>query len=131
MNEKDKQLFLELYQLMLSDTEVHPKELEMLYQIGQAKGVSEQEIQQAIFSPVRLATSQSLSDDDKIEYLYNLAQMAWADGVIDDRETESLHNTCKRLGFEEEYVEEITGFMLEQVKAEKSFEEVLTTIKNL
>jgi DnaJ-domain-containing protein 1 len=131
MTEKDKQLFLELYQMILSDTEVHPKELEMLYQIGQHRGVTELEIQTALFSPGRLAPSQQLSDDEKIEYLYDLAQMAWADGILDDREKEYLYDVCKRLGFDERYVAEITDFLLQQVKDGKKIEQILGTIKNL
>ena len=52
MNEKEKKMFLGLYRMLLADTEVHPKELETLYQIGQEKGgITEEEIKEAIFSP--------------------------------------------------------------------------------
>jgi DnaJ-domain-containing protein 1 len=57
MNEKLKQHFLGLYQMILADTEVHPKELELLYQIGKEKGISEQDIQNAIFSPNTLLSA--------------------------------------------------------------------------
>jgi uncharacterized tellurite resistance protein B-like protein len=131
MNEKDKQLFLGLYQMILSDMEVHPKELELLYRIGKQKGVSKQDIQQAIFSPANPSETQILSDDDKIEYLFDLAQMAQADEVIDDREKDCLQQACKRLGFEEKYIVEITDFLLEQARENKSIEEVLRKIKTL
>jgi uncharacterized tellurite resistance protein B-like protein len=131
MNDKDKQLFLELYQMILSDTEVHPKELEMLYQIGRRRGATEQDIHHALLSPGKFATSQSLSDDEKIEYLYDLACMAWADGILDEREKECLQDVCKRLGFEEQYVAEITDFLLQQVRDGKQIEQVLESIKNL
>jgi uncharacterized tellurite resistance protein B-like protein len=131
MDEKSKKLFLGLYQMVLADTEIHPKELELLYRISKEKGLSEEDIQNAILSPGTLLSSNELSDDEKIEYLYNLARMAWADDVIDDREKECLHNTCKRLGFDEQYVIEITDFLLEQAKTDKTVEQVLETIKNL
>jgi DnaJ-domain-containing protein 1 len=131
MDEKNKQLFLGLYQMVLSDAEVHPKELELLYQIGKEKGISEEDVQKALFSPNSLVSSTDLNDDEKIEYLYNLAQIAWADGHIDDKEKETLQNTTKRLGFAEEYVTEITDFLLSQAHERKSVKEVLETIKNL
>ncbi|KAA6312002.1 DnaJ-like protein DjlA [termite gut metagenome] len=131
MDENHKKLFLELYQMILSDTEVHPKELEMLYQIGKEKGVSKDEIQNAIFSPNSLFSSHSLNNDEKINYLYNLARMAWADEKLDETEKETLRNTCKRFGFAEEYIVEISEFLFEQAQNRKTIEEVLETIKKL
>ncbi len=131
MKENDKKMFLGLYQMLLADAEVHPKELELLYQIGKEKGgVTEEEIQRAIFSPNTFVSLDSLSDDERIEYLYNLSRMAWADGKIDDKEKEILREASKRLGFAEENVIEISEFLLEQAKENNSFEVVLETIKS-
>ena len=131
MNENDKKMFLGLYQMVLADAEVHPKELELLYEIGREKGgISEEEIQRAIFSPNTFMSLDSLSDDEKIEYLYNLSRIAWADGILDDKEIDTLQAAAKRLGFAEENVVEISKFLLEQAKEKKSFKEVLQTIKN-
>ncbi|NDP27162.1 MAG: hypothetical protein GZ087_07025 [Flavobacterium sp.] len=81
MNENEKKMFLGLYQMLLADAEVHPNELEQLYLIGKEKGgINENEIQEAIFSPNTLVSLESLNDDERIEYLYNLARIAWADG---------------------------------------------------
>ena len=131
MKENDKKLFLGLYQMLLADAEVHPNELELLYQIGKEKGgISEEDIQRAIFSPNTIISLDSLSDDDRIEYLYNLSRIAWADGKIDDKEKAILQDASKRLGFAEENSGEISEFLLEQAKEKKSIEEVLQTIKN-
>jgi len=131
MNENEKKMFLGLYQMLLADAEVHPNELEQLYLIGKEKGgVSENEIQHAIFSPNTLVSLESLNDDDRIEYLYNLARIAWADGRIDEKELEIIRDASKRLGFTEENAVEITEFLLEQAKEKKAFEQVLQTIKN-
>jgi len=131
MNENDKKMFLGLYQMVLADAEVHPKELELLYEIGKEKGgISEAEIQQAIFSPNTFISLNSLSNDERIEYLYNLARIAWADGKIEDEEVKMLQEASKQLGFAEENVTEISEFLLEQAKEKKSFEDVLQIIKN-
>ena len=131
MNEIDKKMFLGLYQMLLADGEVHPNELELLYEIGKEKGgMSEEEIQQAIFSPNTFISQESLSDEERIEYLYNLSRIAWADGKIEDKERETLQEASKRLGFAEENVVEISEFLLEQAKEKKTFGEVLQTIKN-
>ena len=131
MNENDKKMFLGLYQMVLADAEVHPKELELLYQIGKEKcGMSEEDIHRAIFSPNTFISLESLSDEERIEYLYDLARIAWADGKIDDNEKESLQKTCKRFGFAEENAVEISEFLLEQAKENKTFWEELQIIKN-
>jgi uncharacterized tellurite resistance protein B-like protein len=130
MNAKSKKLFLGLYQMILSDTEVHPKELELLYQIGKEHGILEEDIQKMLFSSNSLISPEELNDDEKIEYLYNLARVAWADGKLEEKEIETLQNASKRLGFAEENAEEIATFLLEQAHDNKFFEEVLETIKN-
>lgn len=131
MNENVKKMFLGLYQMLLADAEVHPNELELLYQIGKEKGgISEDEIQRAIFSPNIAISLETLRDEDRIEYLYNLARIAWADGKIHNKEKEILEDASKRLGFSEENITEITEFLLEQAKEEKPFEKVLHTILN-
>lgn len=131
MNENEKKMFLGLYQMLLADAEVHPNELELLYQIGKEKGgISEEEIQSAIFSPNTVISLETLSDDGRIEYLYNLSRIAWADGKIDDKEKEILEEASKRLGFAEENVKEIAEFLFEQAKGKVPFEEVLQTIQN-
>ncbi len=131
MDENQKKMFLGLYQMLLADAEVHPKELELLYQIGKEKGgFSEEEIQQAVFSPNTLISLESLSNDERIEYLYNLSRIAWADGKIEDKEKVILQDASKRLGFADENIEAISDFLLEEAKENKSFEEVLQAIKN-
>ncbi|MFB6340953.1 TerB family tellurite resistance protein [Saccharicrinis sp. FJH62] len=131
MNENEKKMFLGLYQMLLADAEVHPNELELLYQIGKEKGgISEEEIQRAIFSPNTVISLETLSDEGRIEYLYNLSRIAWADGKIDDKEKDILEDASKRLGFAEENVTEIAEFLLEQAKGKMPFEEVLQIIKN-
>ena len=131
MNENEKKMFLGLYQMLLADAEVHPNELELLYQIGREKGgISEEEIHRAIFSPNTLISLETLDDEERIEYLYNLSRIAWADGKIDSKEKDILEDASKRLGFAEENVTEIAKFLLEQAKEKMPFEEVLQTIKN-
>ncbi len=131
MEENNKKMFLGLYQMLLADAEVHPKELELLYQIGKEKGnITEEEIQIAIFSPNTFISLDSLSNDERIEYLYNLSRIAWADGKIDEKEKNILQDASLRLGFAEENSKEIADFLLQQAKEYKSFDEVLQIIKH-
>lgn len=89
----------------------------------------EEEIQKAIFSPNTFVSLESLSEDERIEYLYNLSRIAWADGKIEDKEKETLQEASKRLGFAIENAVEISEYLLAQAKEERSFDEVLQAIK--
>ncbi len=131
MDAREKNIFLGLYRMLLVDDEIHPAELGILYQIGKEKGgISEEEIQKAILTTGINLSIDDLSDDDRIEYLYNLSRIAVADGFIDVKEREMLQDTSKLLGFSEENVSEITKFLLDQARESKTFEEVLEIIKN-
>lgn len=131
MTDNGKKMFLGLYQMLLADAEVHPNELELLYQIGKEKGgIPEEEIQRAVFSPNTVISLENLSDEERIEYLYNLSRIAYADGKIDTKEREILEDAGKRFGFAEENVAEIVEFLLAQAQEKTPFEEVLQTIKN-
>lgn len=131
MKENDKKMFLGYYQMLLADAEVHPSELELLYQIGKEKGgISEEEIQRAIFSPNTFVSLESMGDTDKIEHLYNLSRLAWADGMINEKEKDILLEAARRLGFADENIVEISEFLLGQAKEGKTIEEVLKTINN-
>ncbi|MDR0619609.1 MAG: hypothetical protein LBG17_06905 [Bacteroidales bacterium] len=130
MDEKNKKLFVEMYLMILSDINVHPKELEALYSIGKKQGISEDEIRDAVFSQDKIVEEEELSNDEKIEHLYCLSQLAYADDIVKDAERAVLQNAAKRLGFIEENIEKILVFLLEQAKEKKSFNEVLSIIKN-
>lgn len=129
MSENDKKIFLGLYQMLLADAEIHPRELEVLYKIGKEKGgISDIEIQQAIFTPNNILLD-NLKDVERIEYLYSLSRIAWADGKLDDKEKELLQATSKILGFDKDNVEQIVEFLLEQASIETPFDQVLKIIK--
>lgn len=131
MNDTEKKMFLGLYQMLLADSEVHPNELDTLYQIGKEKGnITKEEIQSALFSPNTFTFIEDLNDDEKIEYLYNLTRMAWADGKIDEKEKEALKITSNLLGFSEDNADQIIEFLLENAKNKISFIDVLNIIKN-
>lgn len=131
MNENYKKMFLGLYQMMLADAEVHPNELELLFQIGKEKGgITEEEIQKAIFSPNTFISLDNLNDDERIEYLYNLSRIAWADGKVDNKEVKILQEMSKRLGFAEENLVEISQFLLDQAQNNTPYERVLQIIKS-
>lgn len=123
-----KSHFLALYCMVLADGIIEANELEVLYRIGRENyGLAPTEILEA----VRDGGTSFRNPEDlkgKIRILYDMAQIAWADGTIDESERQLLKKYVTRLGFMEQNVDGITDFILQNVGDGKSFEEIICNI---
>ena len=130
MEEILKSRFLSLYCMVMADGIVEAKELEALYRIGRENyHLTAEEINKNVVSA---GTSFVAPDkmEDRISILYELAEIAWADGGIDETEKTLLARYAVRLGFKEENAEGISEFMLQQVKDGVSQKDVISQIMN-
>ena len=116
MEEQLKSHFLNMYHMALSDTQIDISELKVLYTIGEERGISKEEIDSIVLRPDLIKFSSPKDVYEKIEYLYDFARIAWADGVIDENEKRLLHTLGKKFGFEEENIFEIAEFLLEEAE---------------
>ena len=129
MNEKMKSEFIELYKMVLADGDVAPEEMEVLYRIGTKEyNVSLEEINVAIrdadttfFIPETL--------DGKVRLLYHLAEIAWADGKIEESEKTLLKRYTDLFGFIEENQDALVNYMLEQVKEKVDLQSIINQLK--
>lgn len=108
--------FLNLYAMALADAQIDTKELEVLYKIGQEKGVESSEIDMLILHPDKVRFTPPATLDEKIGYLYDLARVILADGIVDNSERSTLELFCARFGFEKENIPGITDFLLNSAK---------------
>lgn len=125
-----KSRFLSLYCMVMADGVIEAKELETLYRIGRdCYHLTPEEINRNVVSA---GTSFVAPDrmEDRITILYEMAEIAWADGVIDNTEKSLLSRYAIRLGFKEENADGIAEFMLQQVKDGISKEIVVQQIVN-
>lgn len=130
MEELLKSRFLSLYCMVMADGVVEAKELETLYRIGrESYHLTPEEINQTVVSAGTSFVAPS-KIEDRISILYEMAEIAWADGVIDDTEKSLLARYAIRLGFKEENAEGISEFMLQQVKDGVSQKDVISQIIN-
>ena len=53
---------------------------------------------------------------EKIEYLYDLAIMIWADNVVTEDEINTLKKYCLKFGFLKENIVELAEFLLAKAK---------------
>lgn len=116
--------FLELYRMVLADGIAHPKEMETLYRIGvENYGLTNEQITKEIaeesFSTFILQTP-----EDKIKLLYELALIAWADGVIEESEKKLLKRYAILFGIKEELSDEFVDFLLKKVQDNVSENEI-------
>lgn len=131
MDDKLKSHFLSLYCMVMSDGIVAAKELETLYRIGRdTYHLTPEEINQCVVSS---GTSFIVPEnvEERISILYEMAEIAWADGEIDQTEKNLLRRYILRLGFLEENADSIGEFMLQQVKDNISLSDVLKNIGNV
>lgn len=128
MNEQTKSIFLDLYSMVISDGNIAPEEMETIYRIGRdVFHITEDEINEAVKSA---GTSFYIPNtiEKKIEFLYNLSVIAWADGEVKDSEKQLLKKYVLRFGFLEDNADRIVEFLLGEVEAKVPVEKVLTEI---
>ncbi len=127
MNEKLKAHFLRIYALMLADGRIDPRELSVLYEIGKKRGVTTEEINAVVMKP---GGSNYLPDtiEEKVIMLYDLVQLAWADGEIQEEERRMVESICAKMGFPTENIHSIADFLFEGVKNGITEEQLLNEL---
>ncbi len=124
-----KSHFLRLYQMAFVDDDFSKEELQMLYSFAKERGVSEDSLKDLLMNPtVENLIPESL--DEKVTYLYDLALMIWADGVVTIDEENSLKKYIRNFGFEDENIDGISEFLLDSAKMQKSIKEVINEINS-
>ena len=113
---KKKLQFLDLYCMVMADGIVHPKEMETLYRIGiEHYGLSEEEINEGVKSAGVSSVIPELPEE-RISVLYEMAVIAWADGELEDSERNMLRRYAPMYGVNEESIDELVDFLLDQAK---------------
>ncbi|WP_347718974.1 TerB family tellurite resistance protein [uncultured Alloprevotella sp.] len=116
--------FLELYRMVLADGIAHPKEMETLYRIGvENYGLTNEQITKEI-AEESFSTFIPETPEDKIKLLYELALIAWADGVIEESEKKLLKRYAILFGIKEELSDEFVNFLLKKVQDNVSENEI-------
>ncbi len=123
-----KSQFLSLYCMVLADGIIDARELETLYRIGTEQyGLTQEEIT----ATVRDAGTSFIMPtelSDKIRFLYNMAQIAYADGEIDNTEIDLMKRYIRKMNFAEENINAIADYMFDSVKEGKSINSILMHI---
>lgn len=103
-------------------------ELDMMYQIGLQKyGLSPDEINRAVLSQNEIVYV-PYTITDKVQYLYELFQIAWADGVIQPDEELFLKRYITEFGFDRENVDNIFRELLSRVKSGTDVTDIISEL---
>lgn len=111
--------------MVMADGIAHPKEMETLYRIGIEKyNLSEEEIGKDIAAGGSSTVVPELFEE-RILVLYEMAIIAWADGIIEDSERNLLRRYAVQYGVQEDKADELINFLLEKAKDNTNESEVI------
>lgn len=110
--------------MVLADGVIEASELQALYKIGLNQyNLTQEEVISAVKqSGVSFQVPNSFAG--KIEFLCNMANIALADGVLDDTERKLMNKYIVRMGFKEENATKIADFIFDNIKQGATYEEV-------
>ncbi|OPC21839.1 hypothetical protein BAX95_17210 [Elizabethkingia meningoseptica] len=122
--------FLRLYQMAICDDNFSSLELKMLYRFAEERGITSKNLDEILMNPVDTKNALPHTLEDKVDYLYDLVLMIWADHQVDDNERSALEKYIKLFGFVEENVPAIADYLLEAVKNGKTKSDILYELQN-
>jgi uncharacterized membrane protein YebE (DUF533 family) len=93
-----------LLSLAKADGFVHDKEKAVLMKIGRRYGLKDRQIIQLMESDEKFNLNVPDNHKDKMNLLYDLMLMVFADGVVDKNETAFVEDVVKQFGMKKEIV---------------------------
>ena len=93
-----------LLALAKADGNMHPKEEALLYKIGKRYALKDRQVKDLIENDEKFELKVPDNHDDKMNLLYDLILMVYADGVVDDHEVAFCEEAVERFGMKKELV---------------------------
>lgn len=122
--------FLRLYQMAICDDNFSPLELKALYKSAEDRGISPKNLDEILLNPINSKITIPESIEEKVDYLYDLTAMIWADGEVSPDERSSLEKYVRMFGFMEENSLQIVDYLIDSVKGGKSKNDIFNDLKN-
>ena len=122
-----KSHFLRLYQMAFSDDNFDVLEMQMLYKFAEERGLTKEQLNDILLNPSH-DSSIPESLEQRIEYLYDLAVMIWADEKVTDDEYITLKKYCKKFEFLDENITALADYLLDCAKKGLKKEDIINEI---
>ena len=85
--------------LAKSDEVIDDRELNLIFRIGRANKLDDDQIQRIIDEPGNLGDLDKLTEDEKFEFLYSVIQLMKADDEIFNAEVDYCNQIAVKLGY--------------------------------
>ncbi|RED91752.1 tellurite resistance TerB family protein [Marinoscillum furvescens] len=96
-----------LVQLAKVDGVIVQDEIDLIKQIGEANGMSSDEISRCFEDPTLIEDLSRLTDDERYEYIYNIVRLMKIDGRLYKEEIRFCAKLASKLGYREEALVEL------------------------
>ena len=90
--------------LAKADDDFASDEKELIYMVGQANGLSKDDIDKLVENPIPMSPISSMSEDEKFEHLYNVVQLMKIDSQVYLSEIKYCEDVAERLGFKKKVI---------------------------
>ncbi len=94
-----------LLALAKADGHMHEKEIELLFKIGKRYGLKTRQVQELIDSKEKFNVIVPDNHNDKMNLLYDLILMVYADDVVNQDEVDFCQDVAKQFGMKQDLVE--------------------------
>ena len=94
-----------LLALAKADGSIHEKEVQLLFKIGKRYGLKKRQVQELIDSEEKFSIVVPDNHHDKMNVLYDLILMVYADDVVDDHEIGFCEEVVERFGMKKDLVQ--------------------------
>jgi uncharacterized tellurite resistance protein B-like protein len=128
---RNKDHFASIVKMALSDDVITKGEQKFLDRLANKLNISEDDYKKILKDYESHPINAPVSYDERLERLYDLAQMVWADKIRRKNEVKLLRKFCVALGFHAVNVKYITKKSLELVKQEVELDQFIYGIKNM
>ncbi len=90
--------------LAKADDDFADDEKQLIYMVGKANGLSNEEIDELVENPIPMAPISSMSEDEKFEHLYNVVQLMKIDSQVYLSEIKYCEEVAEKLGFKKKVI---------------------------
>ena len=98
-----------LIQLAKIDGDFDGQEKLHILMVGRANGLSEQEIKEIVEKPIPLPDINTMTEDERFDYLYNIIQLMKIDAQVYLSEIKYCEDLAEKLGFKRKVVSALSS----------------------
>ena len=114
--------------MALTDDNFNSLELQTLYHFADERGVPKEELEKLFVNPVSYESDLPEDLNTRIEYLYDLTRIIWADGKVTPDEMNTLKKYCKKFEFLDENIDDLANYLIDCVQKGVQKQEIINQL---